>query len=258
MKQTLFTNFLLFISLGLVLFTSCQKDSLSLVEENPREDLTSLVLCEQSEGVKAKYEEDAVRLALNLMLEDSDASKSVHISQNYLQQSMDALMAVYNATHLAARDSVFSIYEVHTLPSVLDRMIVGVDPAHQWVRSWFANQQLTGNSQIDELLKSYDLSVVDHDNSLNIAVLSAADPLNIERLSRLFMDIEGVTYAEQEVALGDGNNIEIRSFNDHLELTFSIGYEDCPAMCLFHHYWQFKVFPDCSVEYIGSYGDELP
>ncbi len=259
MKQLSFTYFLAFIGCGVLLFTSCAKESISLTEDNLNESVQSLASCEQSEAIKAKYELDATRLAVSLMQEDQEASKAVRISQTYQQKSMDALMAVYNATHLPARDSVFRLYEIHTLSTrVLDRIIVGVDPAHQWVRSWFAGEQMTGYAPIDDLLSEYSLSVVDHDNSLSIVTLAAENPLNIERLSRLFMQVDGVTYAEQEWVFGDGNNIEIRSFDDYVELTFSIGYEECPAMCLYHHYWQFKVWSDCSVDYLGSYGDGLP
>ena len=46
-------------------------------------------------------------------------------------------------------------------------------------------------------------------------------------------------------------------FPGYTQLTYSHGWGDCPSGCIHRRYWQFNVYPDCSVEFVTSYGDPV-
>jgi hypothetical protein len=73
----------------------------------------------------------------------------------------------------------------------------------------------------------------------------------------LFVAIDGVNYSEPNYFYGDGNDITSEVFSDHVELTYSYGWGDCQSGCKSRRFWQFRVYFDCSVEYVGSFGDVL-
>lgn len=83
-------------------------------------------------------------------------------------------------------------------------------------------------------------------------------PLNIFALGKRFEKINGVIYAEPNGVDGDGNNITANIETDYVKYEHSVGWGDCPAGCICRHYWIFYVKYNGEVEYIGSYGNQLP
>ena len=107
-------------------------------------------------------------------------------------------------------------------------------------------------------LQENDIEPVEYFSFIETVVLEAKTTLNTDALISTLNEIGGIKRAEYEQASGDGNDIEIRPFEEYLELTYSVGYGDCPSGCRFRTYWQFKVFADCSIEYVGNFGDPAP
>ena len=57
-----------------------------------------------------------------------------------------------------------------------------------------------------------------------------------------FADVESIVVAEfNKGCIGDGNTITLTRNEDSAIITFSIGSGDCPAGCIYHKYWEFKV-----------------
>ncbi|MDX5347027.1 MAG: T9SS type A sorting domain-containing protein, partial [Hymenobacteraceae bacterium] len=56
----------------------------------------------------------------------------------------------------------------------------------------------------------------------------------------------------------DGPDIYDSIYSDHVELIYDYSWGDCLSGCAYHRYWKFKVYFDCRVEYVGSYGNSLP
>ena len=242
-------------------FVACQQEDLPITQEIEQTQGVHTQnadgLCDQSEAVKAQYEEDAIRLALELG--DRNSEPNIYVEGDSYQQAMDALMAIYNAKRLAARDSVFEQYDIHVRADYnLRKITIGLDANYAWTRSWLSGQQITGNSEVDKMVETYRLALAYHDTDRTYVTLEAERPLNIEQLGRLFSEVEGVQYTDQEWEIGEAGHIEMRQIDDHWEVSFSIGYGDCQAGCIFRHYWEFNVFDDCQVEYTGSYGDPAP
>ena len=61
------------------------------------------------------------------------------------------------------------------------------------------------------------------------------------RLAELFQPVSGVRYAEPNGIAGDGNDIVARLDRTY---TFSRGFGDCPAGCIYRESWNFTVTDD--------------
>ena len=207
------------------------------------------------------YIEDASRLALREIFSvgSNDTSK-VEIPQDLVNTIYNGFLHLYNSES-AARDSVFKLYLIHTFRApAMHSLIVSVDSAKEWVKSWREGNRLTGNKKIDDIMNEYDLEL---DNYYewpwsHAAVLFSEKPVNLLALAALFEPVDGVGYSEPNGYAGDGNNITALDEESHWEYTFSVGWGDCPAGCISRHYWNFNVHPDGTVEFTGSAGSPLP
>ncbi|MEZ4884963.1 MAG: hypothetical protein R3E32_09575 [Chitinophagales bacterium] len=243
---------LLYIFGTLLLLNSCQKSVIS-----PDENLLLQENCNQSDLIKNLYTNDAAKLALELMKHDEVSTAAIQIPVDYYQKAMDALMAVYNAKEIAARDLIIDVYDVHALPTP-NRFMVSYNTAYPWTNNWIHGVQKTGNKAIDQLLQDNNLEVVEYLSFINSVVLQTKSTLNTSSLVNTLNGIGGIERAEYEQPMSDGNDIEVRTFDDYLEMTYSVGYGDCQSGCRFRTYWQFQVYGDCSVEYVGNFGDPAP
>ena len=75
--------------------------------------------CSASDSVKALYIEDADRLALKKIYAQNLAdTNSIITSQVHADTVLKALIAVYNATLLPARNAIVSHYNIHSFPNL--------------------------------------------------------------------------------------------------------------------------------------------
>ncbi len=253
-RQSYAMKNLLYIFTTLLILSSCQK-GVVLPDENPL--FSQRENCEQTDEVKSLYEKDAAKLALELMKHDGVNTSDIQIPADYYQKAMDALMVIYNATEMEARTAVIETYDIHAMDAP-KRFMVSLDTAYPWTKNWIHGESKTNNKTIDQLLETNDLEVVEYFNFIETVVLEAKTPLNTDVLITTLNEIGGIKRAEYEQTAGDGNDIEIRPLDDFLEVTYSVGYGDCPSGCRFRSYWQFQVFSDCTVEYVGNFGDPAP
>lgn len=213
--------------------------------------------------LRAAYREDAARLALRHLTASGDPARSEVLLPAALVGSLySALIHVFNARDLPARDSVVALYTIHTFPNpeVL-RIRLGLDSTAAWVRALRENGVPTGNARFDDLADAYDLTLqryYDLHTIYDIALLRAAAPLNTIALAPMFSDIEGVLAASPEGWFGDGNDIRATATSDGWRLDYSRGFGDCPAGCTGRHTWSFRVTADGVVTYEGATGPPPP
>lgn len=216
------------------------------------------------EALRAAYREDAARVAVRHLIATHDqAATDVAIPPELVAALYNALIHVHNARELAARDSVVDLYPIHTFPHPsVRRLDLGVERAREWVQALRAGASPTGNAQFDALMETYaltlerylDFTTVEWD----IAVLDAAELLNMTALAPAFEPIDGVMFSEPAGSGGDGNDIRATMESDAWRLDYSVGFGDCPAGCISRHTWTFRVFADGRVRYDGSSGPEPP
>ncbi len=198
------------------------------------------------DSIEQWYYEDAQQLAVRKMAEEGDTS--VEISDTKVQRFYDALLAVYNARDVRARDSVVSI---HARPRYsLHEIIVGVDSTASWTHAWENEERLTGHENVDLLMERYDLAVDRYLDGIGAATLRSEEPLNSYGLSAQFAEIEGVRYAETNGLIGGSSDIRAEVLEGAIRLHYSRGWGDCPAGCIHRTTWTFRVHDNGSVTFV--------
>ena len=210
--------------------------------------------------LRAAYFEDATRLALRDLLAGGYAE--IPIPQEAVQPYYAALVLVYNATGLPARDSVVAVYDIHTFPSPTTRsLMLWVAGSEEWVQRLARRELPTGEPTVDSLLSRYSLSVGSaytmHDGDV-LLTLGPSEPLNVTALAPLFRGIAGVRFSEPNGTVGDGNDIQGSTNASAVRLAYSGGYGDCPAGCIGRRSYTFSVQADGTVEYLGASGGPPP
>ncbi|MCX6339936.1 MAG: hypothetical protein NTX71_08460 [Candidatus Aureabacteria bacterium] len=94
------------------------------------------------------------------------------------------------------------------------------------------------------------VKIVPYDTCL---VLRFTQPYHPSVLAVYYGEADGVSRVEPAYIAGDGSRIRV--FIPHYE--FNFGWGDCPAGCIFRHYWDYTVV-DGSVTLVKEGGDLLP
>src|SRR5882762_7612206 len=107
--------------------------------------------------LRAAYLEDANRMALRDLL--ANGFSEVPIPQDAVQPYYDALVLVYNATALPARDTVVDVYRIHTIGPTTRSLLLQLLGNETWVQRLARSEIPTGDPAVDTLLTRYSLSV---------------------------------------------------------------------------------------------------
>lgn len=219
--------------------------------------------CPAPDSVLTMYRDDADRLALARTYRNGTPwADSISIDPAWSATAMNALVAMYNSA-LPARDTVVAMLDIHVFPAVpLRAFYVNADSTLPWMQQLHQGNIPTGNPAIDQLLSAYAITLTDYHtftwlNGSHLAVFSTGANVNLPPLCALFAAQPGVHYAEPNGGCCDGNTITDSVHTDHVNIVYSHGWGDCPAGCTARRFWEFNVYPDCSVEYVGSHGTPL-
>lgn len=207
--------------------------------------------------LRAAYYDDAARLALRDLL--AVGFSGIRIPGEAIRPYYNALVLVYNAGALPARDTVVDVYAIHTFvqPATRELYLLVADN-QRWAQRLAHDSLPTGNASIDQLLEEYGLSF-DRLHVLTgqlLIVLRSAAPLSMTGLASRFAGISGVR-AGPNGWWGDGNDIE-GSHNDVTHVDYSVGYGDCPAGCINRRFYHFAVRDDGTVDFLGASGSPPP
>ncbi|MBS1945794.1 MAG: T9SS type A sorting domain-containing protein [Bacteroidetes bacterium] len=215
--------------------------------------------CEASDSVLAMYRDDADRMALTKTFQDGSTwMDSVVIDTALAHTALSALVAVYNSSS-PQRDTVVGLLDIHIYPLIpLRSLVLSTDSSLDWVHQLVAGNIPTGNTALDELLDRYDVIDVEPwtwpiDDSQYFTITTGTN-WNLLPLMHLFEQLMGVNYCATNGTIGDGDRIAASVYTDHVEVTYSYGWGDCPAGCGGFYHWVFNVYPDCSVEFMFGYG----
>ena len=212
------------------------------------------------EPLRAAYHDDAARLALREL--EGDGYDGISIPPDAVQPYYNALVLVYNATALPARDTVVDVYGIHSFPYPATRnlyMIVAGD--QPWAQRLAQDSVPTGNAVVDQLLSDYDLSFSRAYNMSTgelLIVLRSANALNMDALAPKFLAAPGVRGAGPDHGCCDGNDIDGSIEEAHVLLDYSVGYGDCPSGCIGRRFYHFAAHADGTVEYLGASGSPPP
>jgi hypothetical protein len=222
--------------------------------------------CQTNSTIDSLYAEDAKRLAINRMyqLNASTANTTFDIDSMIQDTILQALAAVYNATGLAARDSVVNLFDIHSFPDPnMRRLICSFDTTAQtWTQNWLDSTLSTGVSGIDNILINYNFQFENYPvellPNLFTALFVCSEDYNLQAISDSLESFAGIIEAYPSNAIGGGNDISAAFDSSGIILTYSYGWGDCFAGCANYRYWKFLVDDNCNVSFVESYGDPIP
>ncbi|MGN6568558.1 MAG: T9SS type A sorting domain-containing protein [Flavipsychrobacter sp.] len=219
--------------------------------------------CSAPDSVLQMYRRDAQGLALQRIIRfNSPYADSVLIPDQWTDSILRAMVAVYNATILTARDSVAKYYQIHSYLSDLSLKghDIAVDKAVSWVADIKSGTFPTHNDSVNKLMLKYGLheksySEIPGDPLIYIYFTSDSN-CNVRGLDSAWNKIYPI---EVYLSLhGDGSEIFVDTITStYVQLDYRYSCGDCPSGCTANRHWQFKIYNDCSVEYLGSKGDKI-
>jgi hypothetical protein len=127
-----------------------------------------------------------------------------------------------------------------------------VDISYSWTSSWQSLNTTTGISALDNLLSTYGFTVTSFSTfGGNYATLTTTQNINTKPLCDSLETFAGVIYSEPVSPIGYGNEIVYNKIGSDRFYNFTVGYGDCNSGCIAKHTFKFKVYDDCSVQYLG-------
>lgn len=216
--------------------------------------------CTKSELLYQYYEWEIKNIAL-LRIEafDHPDKDKVEIPEVWQDTVWEALSAVFNATDIPERDSIFDIFCIHhgsgQHAAIQSGMYVKLDTAFAWVKHWGNQEKITGNTFVDSIMAPIDFEIDNFFfNFFQVVKIDFSQPINQKALARILDTIPGVVYAEQDQTIGDGGWILYDMQDGIRQISFSAGLGDCQAGCLYRIFWGFDIYPDCNVVFTGRQG----
>lgn len=193
------------------------------------------------------YSYDAKQLYYHEIFQDSTHVnyKNPIIDNNEVNKVLKIIQAVYNSDS-PERDTVFDVYQIHGFYCYsFNSISLKVNPDLPEIQNLSENIIPTGETSLDNVLNTYNFDSVKTSYSYpNFPWLTiyTSDEYNMIPVEKEFTNINSVLIAEiNSVCIGDGNTITLTRNNNSATITFSIGRGDCPAGCIYHRYWEFKV-----------------
>ncbi len=219
--------------------------------------------CAMPQILQNAYRRDIANLATRAMyLAQSPDTQLVAIPTAWSQPIADGIAAVFNATSILERDSVFDIYCVHDHTGsyqTFQGFLVKVDTSYAWTQAWQNLTTITGNAPLDLILQTYDLHIAQFYNWPlgNYAVLETDSVWNNRALLALFGPIQGILETEVNASIGLGGRITFEMLTNDRYYDFYHEFGDCSSGCINRRIWHFMVSLDCSVTYLG-FDDSSP
>ncbi len=229
-----------------------------------------LIRCEKKDGTNdnnelkldsyiiENYSEDAKQLYFHEIFQDSTHANYNNpvLDDHEIKEILEIIQAVYDSDS-PERDTVFEIYQIHGYYCYsFSSISLKVDTGKAEIKNLVNNIIPTGETALDNLLNSYNFDSVKTSYSYpRFPWLSiyTGDEYNMIPIAKEFSEIESVQTADfNKGCIGDGNTIELTRNDDSATIIFSIGSGDCPAGCIYHRYWEFKVTGE-EAEFIKTY-----
>ena len=125
--------------------------------------------CTAPATIVSKYKQDAQRLALrNIHSQNLPYKDSILIPKSHVDPVLRALLAVYNAESLPARDTVINTLDIQTFPEpVMNSIIIAADSTLPWMQQLKLGNLNTGNTTVNNLITKYNLQIDSYSNFSN-------------------------------------------------------------------------------------------
>jgi hypothetical protein len=213
------------------------------------------------------YQNDAEVLAAVQMINDPAYASTIEIPTDLFDFYYDRLNAVFNATGIPERDTVVECLNIHAVSLFFSTTTVDirVSPGTDWAQQLIDGFSLTSNADVNDIITLYNLTLesfyqpTGSNWTLN---LQADHHLNTQALANLFLNIVGVENASPFSFTFTGGGpgfipLFVEHQNGYSDFTFEIGWDCFGGLCAGIRSWTFRVFDDCSVQFLASEGNPL-
>jgi len=161
--------------------------------------------------------------------------ESIHLDTSLAWDNQNALNVAYTVIDSMQFIHSFPDYELRTMSVLVDS---------SWHIPWLDGDLMTQNHYIDSLSIEYGLEEVYNQNwsieEYYFFILTFSSHTEMQQLSELY-SYHNMLDAHPNHSGGDGDNIDVYHKNDSTYLTFSHGWGDCPAGCIYRYYWMISV-----------------
>lgn len=220
--------------------------------------------CDAPDSVRNLYKGDSYRLSLRRIMNDSLVYKdSVIIPYEMVDSTLNSIISIYNATSIPEVDTIINLLHIHTKGyPFMDEVYFCADSNLQWMQRLRQGDTLSGNPELDSLIVRYVLYVSNYVDwtvfPFHVVSLKSDSLYNTFALSDRLNEIIGIFDAEDNGSEFDGNDITCIYNSNYYEIIFSHGWDDCMCGCMSRRLWKFRVYFDCSVEFVESWGNTIP
>jgi len=224
--------------LFILLISGCEKNPVPLV------DYSSIKL---DTFIVNNFTRDAKLLYYNEIYNNPD-----HFNRNNpildtseITKILKIIQTVYNSNS-SERNAVFNEYKIHARYCYSFSSIgLKVQPNLPEIINMVNRIHPTGNQALDNILSSYGLDSVKTASGYPTfpwLTIFTKKELNMIPAMDRFNSNSSIILAEiDSECAGDGNTITLTRTANSAIIIFSIGSGDCPAGCIYHKYWEFKL-----------------
>jgi len=220
---------------------------------------------EEQQAIQKRITRDAVVLTYRDIQAGTIQSDSLRLPSARIKYYVEALTKILEFAK--SNDQITDLGRINTTDNSLvkqKQLIVFLDQDCPWADNWKAGNIGTPSRQLNDLIQTYQLEIDNFKNSNLFApqvstwgILKSRVPLDTERLANMLNEVEGIRSADPDGTGGGGDDIRAKLNDDGLhELTWSRGWGDCSAGCIYRTYWKFEIQEDGSIEYLGRSGDD--
>jgi hypothetical protein len=217
--------------------------------------------CNIDEWVAENYYFDAQILALREVYANNSHQfrDEVYIPSSIIERYLSLITSIY-LNESDNSDSIFNEYSIHVFQDAPHSEITMiVDTTSSWLKTFIQDSTFSGNAVFDTILKKYDFKLSYYTKgALNGYLgIKSSKFLNLLPIKDSLLIIDDISQAELlEHQIGDGNDIRVQYYPDTAVISFSIGWGDCPAGCIYTHSWNYTV-NYCAPTFIGWKGDTI-
>ncbi|MDX5512214.1 MAG: hypothetical protein LPK01_08330, partial [Hymenobacteraceae bacterium] len=189
--------------------------------------------CVAHDSIKDRYMNDAQRLALRkIFRQNLSYVDSIQIPQSHTDTVLNALLAVYNATTLPARDTIIGTGSsgIHTNPvtPLMQNLLLEADPSAPWVPQLLAGNS-TSDSTLNHIINSNQLYVIRQPSywfGLIYIELKTNTNKNLHPLLVQLKTVPGIIEVYKNHHWYDGPDIYDSIYSDHVELIYDYSWGD--------------------------------
>jgi len=204
---------------------------------------------------RQKYHRDAEILSIRYV--NQKDSTQLEIPNPFIELLYNGLIHIANSD-LAKTQEVTQRFNIHVAAPNPREIVIYIDTTETWLDNWRNGKTRTGNEKIDELINRFNFNLSDYNEMQSLprakATLHSDHAINVYAVGHLFERYNNIQSAVSGDTIGDGNNIHVLFFNDHLQYRFGYGYGDCLSGCIKRHIWKFNVYSDGTVAFVGEEG----